>query len=92
MLINIGIGNVIMVDKDGILCSKDKLLSDAHRDIAGITNKKHVCGSLADALKGADLFVGVSAPGIVSKQMICLLYTSYSCNCSCCGYRRLFLS
>lgn len=69
-LISLGVGNVIMVDINGIICEGDKNLSDAHKEISRITNKNHIKGSLADVLKGADAFVGVSKPGLVNADMI----------------------
>lgn len=69
-LISLGVGNIIMVDINGIICEGDENLSDVHKEISKITNKNHVKGSLADALKGADAFVGVSKPGLVNADMI----------------------
>ncbi len=69
-LISLGVENVIMVDINGIICEGDENLSDAHKEISKITNKNHIKGSLADALKGADAFVGVSKPGLVNADMI----------------------
>lgn len=68
-LLKLGIGELTMVDRFGIICEGMEL-SPAHADLAKITNKSKLCGSLADAMKGADVFIGVSAPGIVSKEMI----------------------
>ena len=45
-------------------------LSDAHKELAKITNKDHLTGTLADALVGADVFIGVSAPGILTADMV----------------------
>ena len=69
-LMNIGVKNLIMVDRFGIISRDDASLSDAHRSIAEITNEDLLHGTLADAMKGADVFVGVSAPGVVSPEMI----------------------
>lgn len=70
MLLNFGIGDAVVCDRFGIICRGDERLSPAHAALAEITNKKLRKGSLADALKGADIFIGVSAPGIVSQEMI----------------------
>ena len=59
-----------MVDKFGIICDGMEGLSDAHKELSKITNTAHLRGSLADAMKGADVFIGVSAPGIVSEDMV----------------------
>ncbi len=69
-LLKMGVKNLTMVDRFGIICDDMKDLNSAHAEIAKVTNlnKKH--GTLADALKGADLFIGVSAPNIVTEEMI----------------------
>ena len=66
---SMGIGNIIMCDRKGIICDGDDL-KPAKQDIADFTNKNHLRGSLADAMKGADIFIGVSAPGVVTEDMI----------------------
>ncbi|MBQ5590331.1 MAG: NADP-dependent malic enzyme [Clostridia bacterium] len=69
-LLKLGVKNLIMVDRFGVICEGMEGLSDAHKDLAKITNKEHLMGNLSDALVGADVFIGVSAPGIVSSEMI----------------------
>ncbi|MBP3337091.1 MAG: NAD-dependent malic enzyme [Clostridia bacterium] len=69
-LLKIGIKNIVMCDRFGIICEGDESLSDAHKELSKTTNKEHITGSLADALKGADVFIGVSAPGVVTKDMV----------------------
>ena len=69
-LMKMGVKNLIMVDKFGIICDGDESLSPAHKELAKITNPQKQKGVLADALKGADVFIGVSAPNIVSPEMI----------------------
>ncbi len=64
-----GIGDIIMCDRKGIICDGDDL-APAKQDIADFTNKNHLRGSLQDAMKGADIFIGVSAPGVVTQDMI----------------------
>lgn len=70
MIIAAGAGDVILCDKNGIICRGDEELSAAHREMAEITNKSCMSGTLADAMKGADVFVGVSGPKLVSEAMI----------------------
>lgn len=70
LLISMGVSDLIMVDKAGIISENDENLDYAKREIASFTNKNKKMGSLADAMKGADVFVGVSAPNIVSKDMV----------------------
>lgn len=64
-----GMGDIIMCDRKGIICDGDDL-TPAKQAIADFTNKNHKRGTLADAMKDADIFVGVSAPGIVTKEMV----------------------
>ncbi|MDD6095363.1 MAG: NADP-dependent malic enzyme [Clostridia bacterium] len=70
LLMRYGFEDIIMCDKAGILAADDSTLKDAHAEIAKVTNKELLHGSLADAMRGADIFVGVSAPGVVSAEMI----------------------
>ena len=69
-LLNLGVKHLIMVDRFGILCRGDEGLNPAHANMAARTNEQCLHGTLADALRGADVFIGVSAPGIVSEDMI----------------------
>ena len=59
-----------MCDINGILCEDDDTLKNAHKEIAKVTNRSKKTGNLADAMKGADVFIGVSAPNIVSEEMV----------------------
>ena len=69
-LMKLGVKNLVMVDRFGIICEGMDGLSDAHKELAKITNKEHITGGLSDAMKGADVFIGVSAPNIVSPEMV----------------------
>ena len=69
-LLNMGAKNIVMVDKFGIICRGDENLNEAHARISLLTNAEMLRGNLADAMKDADVFIGVSAPKIVSAQMI----------------------
>lgn len=69
-LMNIGVKNLTMVDRFGIICEGMEGLNEAHVEMAKVTNREKKMGTLADAMKGADVFVGVSAPGIVSEEMV----------------------
>lgn len=69
-LLKLGVKNLIMVDKFGIIARGMEGLSSAHRELSEITNPEKITGTLSDAMCGADVFIGVSAPGIVSKEMI----------------------
>lgn len=69
-LINLGIKNLIMVDRFGIICEGMEELNPAQSDMAKVTNHNHLKGTLADALKNSDVFIGVSAPNIVTGEMV----------------------
>lgn len=69
-LFTMGFKNITMVDKFGVICEGDETLSSTHAEIAALTNREHMTGNLADAMRGADVFIGVSAPNIVSADMI----------------------
>jgi len=69
-LLNLGVKHLTMVDRFGILSRDDNTLSDSHMEMAKLTNESLLHGTLADAMKGADVFVGVSAPGVVSEDMV----------------------
>lgn len=68
--ISLNIGNIIMVDLAGIICDGDEFKNPSHYEIAKVTNKNHIKGGLADALKGSDAFIGVSKPNLVSEEMV----------------------
>lgn len=69
-LLNMGVRHLTMVDRFGIIASDMDGLNDAHREIAQVTNLEGRHGTLADAMTGADVFIGVSAPNIVSREMV----------------------
>ena len=69
-IMNVGVKHLTMVDRFGIISRDDETLSAAHKEIALLTNEDCVRGTLADAMRGADVFIGVSAPGIVSEEMV----------------------
>lgn len=66
---NLGVKNLIMVDKIGIIDDRDDF-NQAQRDISKTTNPQNIKGKLKDALTSADVFIGVSAPDILTKEMI----------------------
>lgn len=70
LLLQLGIGNAVLVDKNGALCPGEDWMNEAQADMAKITNKKREKGSLVDIIKGKDVFVGVSAPNIVTADMV----------------------
>lgn len=69
-LLHMGVRHLIMVDRCGILAADDPDLHEAHAQIARLTNEQRLHGSLADAMRGADVLIGVSAPGVVTEVMV----------------------
>ena len=70
LLLTYGFTNVVLCDKVGILSKSTEGLNWMQQKMTLVTNPNQEIGSLADAMKGADIFVGVSAPGIVTKEMV----------------------
>lgn len=70
LLLNYGFPHIIMCDKSGILSKNSSDLNWMQEKMMEVTNLEGKTGSLADAMKGTDIFVGVSAPGIVSAEMV----------------------
>ncbi len=69
-LLKLGVKNLVAVDRMGIIYEGMENLNDAHKQLAAVTNKEKIRGTLADAMRGADVFIGVSAPNVVSEKMI----------------------
>ncbi len=70
LLISMGFGNIVMCDINGIICEGDEGLNAGQEEISHISNRDHEHGALADALRGADAFVGVSRPNLVTAEMV----------------------
>ena len=70
LLLALGIGDVILVDRNGILAPGEEWMNPAQKEMAEITNKERLHGDLKTAMKGRDIFVGVSAPNIVTAEMV----------------------
>jgi malate dehydrogenase (oxaloacetate-decarboxylating) len=70
MLLEYGVGDLVVCDSVGIVHRNRADLNDSKKELARITNKEGLTGGLADALYGADVFIGVSAPGIVTGEMV----------------------
>jgi len=70
LLMRSGLKNLILCDRRGILCEGDPRLDVAKGEIAKVTNREKKSGTLADAMVGADLFIGVSGPNLVSEEMV----------------------
>ena len=67
---SIGVKDILMCDRKGIISSKNENMSELKQEIASFTNKSARTGTLTDAMRGADIFVGVSAPGLVTEEMV----------------------
>lgn len=70
LLLTYGFSNVLLCDKSGILSKASEGLNWMQKNMVEITNPKQETGSLADAMRGADIFVGVSAPNIITPDMV----------------------
>ena len=70
LLLTYGFPDIIMCDKTGIVSKKTEGLNWMQQKMTEVTNLQNMTGTLADAMKGADIFVGVSAPNIVSEEMV----------------------
>ncbi|CAB1244359.1 NADP-dependent malic enzyme (conversion of malate into pyruvate, anabolic) [Ruminococcaceae bacterium BL-4] len=69
-LMRLGLKDLILCDKFGIICEDMENSNPAHQEMSQVTNREHLHGELKDALKGADLFIGVSGPGVLKPDMI----------------------
>lgn len=69
-LLRLGVRDMILCDKAGTLFAGKEGMTFAQEELAALTNQEKLDGSLADAMRGADVFIGVSAPGIVSEEMV----------------------
>ncbi len=69
-LLNMGVKNLTMVDRFGAIYAGKPENNPAQEAMAALTNPDHLTGTLADALCGADVFIGVSAPGVVTREMV----------------------
>ncbi len=70
LLTHMGFGNVLLCDRKGIICEGDEGLSAGKAEASRFTNADHERGTLADAMRGADVFIGVSGPGLVTREMV----------------------
>ena len=70
LLSQMGFGDIILCDIDGLLYEGRANMNEAQQKMAAITNKRKLSGTLADAMKSADIFIGVSAPNVVTKDMV----------------------
>ena len=69
-LMFLGVQDVVMCERFGIVCEGDERLNPAQAEMAKVTNRGHMTGTLANAVKGADVFFGLSAPGVLTAEMV----------------------
>ena len=69
-LMFLGVQHITMVERFGIVCEGDERLNPAQAEMARVTNRSHMTGTLADAVKGADVFFGMSAPQVLTSEMV----------------------
>ena len=69
-LMFLGVKDITMVERFGIVCEGDERLNPAQQEMAKVTNRDHMTGTLADAVKGADVFFGMSAPQVLTAEMV----------------------
>lgn len=70
LLLKAGVKNAVLVDRQGVLCPGEPWMNSAQTEMANITNPQKIRGSLNNAIKQADVFIGVSAPGVLKKEMV----------------------
>ena len=69
-IMNMGVQHIILCDSKGIISEGDSRLNSEKAEMAKITNREHLTGTLADAMKNTDVFIGVSAPNVVTEDMV----------------------
>lgn len=70
LLLNYGVRNIIICDSKGAICDGRDDLTDVKKELAEITNYEKMCGILSEVIKGADVFIGLSMPGVLTSEMV----------------------
>lgn len=70
LLLQFGVKDAVLVDQKGALCPGEAWMNDAQKEMAEKTNKDRQTGDLSEIMKGKDVFIGVSAPNIVTSEMV----------------------
>ncbi len=70
LILQFGVGDVVLVDRAGALCPGEEWMNPAQKEMAEITNKERQRGPLKEIIKGKDIFIGVSAPNLVDAEMV----------------------
>ena len=75
LLLRYGFRHIMLCDKTGIINTDTETLNWAQKEMCKVTNLENRKGTLADALKGADIFIGVSAPNLVTPEMVASMHS-----------------
>ncbi len=75
LLLGLGIGDVVLVDRKGALAPGEDWMNPAQKEMSECTNKEQIHGPLSEVIKGRDIFVGVSAPNVLTKEMVSTMNT-----------------
>ena len=70
LILQFGIGDIVLVDRQGALCPGEEWMNSAQKAMAEVTNKNHQRGPLKEIIKDKDIFIGVSAPNLVTAEMV----------------------
>ncbi|MEH6891467.1 NADP-dependent malic enzyme [Bacillus sp. JJ864] len=70
LLLKAGAQHMTLVSLEGIVCEEESWMNPAQIEIAKVTNREHVRGTLKEAIQGADIFIGVSAPNVLTKEHV----------------------
>ncbi len=70
LMLKVGVKNLVMCDKNGAICEGDEQMNFEHEELSHLTNPNHERGTLADVIKGADVFFGLSKPKLVTPEMV----------------------
>ncbi len=70
LLLRFGVGDILLLGRHGILVEGREKMNHAQQAMCAVTNRRALCGTLADAVRGADEFIGVSAPGVLTPDMV----------------------
>ena len=82
LLLELGVGDIVLVDRNGILAVGEEWMNPAQKEMAEKTNKEQIHGDLKTAMQGRDVFVGVSAPNIVTAEMVGTMAKDAYCFCN----------
>ncbi len=73
LLLQLDVGNLVLVDRNGALAAREEWINPAQAEMATLTNRHNEHGALADVIKGKDIFMGVSAPNVLTAEMVSIM-------------------